>query len=90
MGHFDEVEEAWNLSDSAREYAERVGGTPSVDDYMANVFSSYPLIDMERTQREGGQPIEKIFFKNPYGLQWREQYKDWIPFRHGEIDIKNV
>jgi len=90
MGHFDEVEEAWSLSDAAREYAAQAEGELSSDDYLSTVFAASPQIDLERTQREGGHPVQRIFLKTPYGLQWRPQHKDWIPFRHGDIDLNNI
>lgn len=82
---FEQVEEAWQLSDDARDWAKASGRDPAREEYWAEIFSRSPLVDVERTQAEGGQPPERIFLKSPYGLQWRPDHKDWIPFRHGEI-----
>lgn len=90
MGHFDQVEQAWQLSDAARDYAAKAGREVPPQEYLTQVFASSPLVDHERTQRDGGQPPQRIFLTSPYGLQWREQHKDWIPFRHGDIDLNNI
>ena len=79
------VEEAIKLSNVAREYTKQAKSPADPNEYWANVFVKSPLVDLARTQREGGNPVTRIFLNSPYGLQWRPEYKDWIPFRHGEI-----
>jgi hypothetical protein len=81
---FEQVEEAWTLSDTARDMVKNASGPV---DLWAELFSKSPLVDVERTQREGGNPMTKIFLKSPYGLQFRPDHKDWIPFRHGEVKL---
>jgi hypothetical protein len=83
---YEQVEEAWQLSDSAREHAKSAGAELLTADYWAAIFSTSPLVDVERTQAEGGDPPTRIFLKSPYGLRWRPEEKDWIPFRHGPIE----
>ena len=39
-----------------------------------------------KTQKESGNP-PKVFLKSPYGLQYRPDHKDWIPFRHGPVNL---
>ncbi|MBF0334029.1 MAG: hypothetical protein HQL40_10355 [Alphaproteobacteria bacterium] len=90
MGHFNEVLEAYGLSDAARDYAAKAGRDVPQDEYFAEIFAKSPLVDIERTRLEGGSPLAKVFFRNPYGLQWRAEYKDWIPFRHGDVDLNNI
>ncbi|MBN9527111.1 MAG: hypothetical protein J0H82_12940 [Alphaproteobacteria bacterium] len=87
IDYFAMVEEAWDLSDKARDYAKTAGRELGPNDYWEPVFAASPLIDVNRTRAEGGNPLQRIFFNNPYGLQWRADHKDWIPFRHGEINI---
>ncbi|WP_207476495.1 hypothetical protein [Arenibaculum pallidiluteum] len=82
---FEQVEEAWQLSDDARAHSQAAGRDLSPQEYWDQFFSASPLVDAERTLREGGQPVARIFLRSPYGLQWRPDHKDWIPFRHGEI-----
>lgn len=84
---YEQVEEAWSLSDAARDYAKEAGRPVPIEEYWEKIFSVSPLVDVERTQREGGSPLTRIFLKSPYGLQWRPEYEDWIPFRHGEVKI---
>lgn len=89
MGHFSQVEDAWGLSDAARDFAAKRGDVaPEV--YLEEFFAQSPLVDLERTRREGGAPPQKIFLNSPYGLQWRDQHKDWIPFRHGDVDLNDI
>lgn len=84
---YEQVQEAFKLSDVARDYVKRAGRDVPIEEIWAQVFSTSPLVDVERTQREGGNPLAKIFLKSPYGLQFRAEYKDWIPFRHGEVKL---
>lgn len=90
MGHFQQVEEAWQLSDELREYGKNAGRELGPADYWTEMLSKSEQVDVERTTSEGGEPPTKVFLKTPYGLQWRTDYKDWIPFRHGPIDLNNV
>lgn len=80
------VEDAWRLSDAAREYVQAAGREVGADELWTAIFSQSPLVDQERSNREGGQPREKIFLTTPYGLQYRFDHKDWVPFRHGPLD----
>ena len=51
------------------------------------VFLPTGLVDANKTSQEGGNPLLKVFFNNPYGLQYRPDHKNWIPFRHGELKL---
>lgn len=90
MGHFAEVESAWELSDAARDYAAKAGHEVTPEEYFSKVFEGSPIVDVERTKREGGTPPQRIFLTSPYGLEWRPQHKDWVPFRHGDVDLNNI
>ena len=83
---YEQVEEAWQLSETARDRAATLGTDPSPAAYWAALFSTSELVDVERTLSEGGDPPIRIFLKSPYGLRWRVEEKDWIPFRHGPIE----
>jgi hypothetical protein len=86
VDYYAMVEEAWQLSDAARDYVKNAGREVGNEELWEKLFATSPLLDVERTRAEGGQPLQKIFFKNPYGLQYRADHKDWIPFRHGALD----
>lgn len=86
VDYYAMVEEAWQLSDQAREYVKNAGRDVANEELWEKIFAFSPLIDAERTRAEGGQPTARIFFRNPYGLQYRADHKDWIPFRHGPLD----
>ncbi len=78
------VEKAWDLSNAALEYTKRAGRDVPIQEILDKVFLPSGLVDVVRTQKESGNP-PKIFLNSPYGLQYRPEQKDWIPFRHGEI-----
>lgn len=80
------VEEAWALSDAAREYVRTAGRLVDNTELWEKVFKLSPLVDQDRTAQEGGKPLQKIFFANPYGLQYRPDHQDWVPFRHDALD----
>lgn len=88
MGYFDMVEQCWDLSDAAREYVKSAGRTVSPGEIWERIFSSSPIVDIDRTLRESPQ-LERIFLRTPYGLQYRSEHNDWIPFRHGAIDLSD-
>ena len=90
MNYFQMVEDAWDLSDAARAYAAAAGRDVSLGDIWEKVFSPSPLLDAERTLREGGLAAGRIFLKSPYGLRYRQDTKDWIPFRHAPVDLSNA
>lgn len=82
---FEQVEEAWGLIDKARAYAKERTVEPGLNDYWNELFAVEDIVDISRTTAEGGQPVTRVFLKSPYGLVWRVEHKDWIPFRHGEV-----
>ena len=80
------VEQAWELSDAAREYVKNAGREVPLQELVDKIFLPSGLIDVEKTQKESGNP-PKMFLKSPYGLQYRPEHKDWIPFRHGPVNL---
>lgn len=88
MGYYDMVESSWQLSDAAHEYVQKAGRAVEPAELWEKVFSQSPLVDRERTQRESPQ-FDRVFLKSPYGLQYRADQKDWVPFRHGAIDLSS-
>jgi hypothetical protein len=80
------VEDAWRVSDMACDYVKNAGRNVDNAELWEKVFAQVPVVDLDRTRSEGGQPLQKIFFKSPYGLEYRADHKDWIPFRHGALD----
>lgn len=80
------VEQAWELSDKARKYMHDNGlGTSNIEVF-ENVFLPSDIVDVEKTQ-EHSPAFSKIFLKSPYGLIYRPEFRDWIPFRHGPVDF---
>ncbi|EWY37189.1 hypothetical protein N825_21620 [Skermanella stibiiresistens SB22] len=83
---YEQVEEAWRLSEAAREIGATLGESPGPGDYWTGFFSGSDQVDVDRTLAEGGDPPIRIFLRSPYGLRWRQEEKDWIPFRHGPVE----
>lgn len=86
MGYYDMVEQCWGLSEAARDYVKAAGRDVARGEMWERVFSASPLVDIDRTLRESPQ-FERVFLHSPYGLQYRAEHKDWIPFRHSAIDL---
>ena len=80
------VEQAWGLSDAAREYVKSAAREVPLQEIVDKVFLPSGLVDVGKTQKESGSP-PKIFLQSPYGLQYRPEHKDWIPFRHGPVNL---
>jgi hypothetical protein len=77
--------EAWKLCDASREYAQKAGRDVPPQEMIEKVFRPSSLVDEERTKREGS--LTKLFLKSPYGIEYRPDTKNWIPFRHGEVKL---
>ena len=82
MDYFQMVEDAWNISDSIRQYIMKSGRAVEPSEVWDNVLSQSPLVDKEATLRSGEFPPSKIILKSPYGLYYKPETRDWIPFRH--------
>jgi hypothetical protein len=85
--YIDMVDEAWKIAEQAQNYVSTLGKEVSTQEILEQVFLPTGVVDAEKTAKEGGSPLLKVFFKNPYGLQYRPEHKNWIPFRHGEIKL---
>jgi hypothetical protein len=83
---YELVQQAFNLSSAASEYVKNAGKEVPIQEIFEKVFLPSGMVDVAKTQKESGNP-PKIFLTSPYGLQYRPEYKDWIPFRHGDIKL---
>ena len=81
------VQQAWELADKSREYVKAANREVSNQEIVDNVFLPSGLVDIEKSQKEGTGNPPRIFLKSPYGLEYRADTKNWIPFRHGEITL---
>jgi len=88
MDYYAMVEQCWQLSEAARDYTVQAGRDVAKGEVWERVFAVSPLVDIERTLREAPQ-FDRIYLRSPYGLQYRGEHKDWIPFRHGAIDLSS-
>jgi hypothetical protein len=86
VDYFQMVEEAWKVSEAVKEYVKNAGREVTLQEIFDKVFVPTGLVDIAKTQKESGNP-PRVFFKNPYGLAYRPEHQDWIPFRHGEISL---
>jgi hypothetical protein len=88
MTPFEQVEAAWSICDRIREYASKEGREIPIQEALDKFILVLPEVDLERTQREAkSNPITRVYLKSPYGIEYREPVKNWIPFRHGEIKL---
>ena len=86
VNYYAMVEEAWKLSTAAREYVKNAGREVPNQEIFDKIFLPSGMVDIEKTQKESGNP-PKVFFRNPYGLAYRPEHNDWIPFRHGSVTV---
>ena len=92
IDYFSMVEEAWALSDAARDYvkeASEAGREVEIQEVLEKVFVPSGMVDIPKCQSHQDNP-PKVYLTTPYGLQYRSEYNDWIPFRHGEIDLSQL
>jgi len=85
--YIDMVDEAWKIAEQAQNYTQTLGHEPSTQEVYEKVFLPTGIVDATKTTKEGGNPLLKVFFNNPYGLQYRPDHKNWIPFRHGDLKL---
>ena len=85
MNAVDQMWEAWKLCDASREYTQKAGREVSPQEMVEKIFRPSSLIDEERTKQHGSPT--KLYLKSPYGIEYRPDVKNWIPFRHGEIKL---
>ncbi|HYE48697.1 MAG TPA: hypothetical protein VEB20_03850 [Azospirillaceae bacterium] len=90
MNYVEMVEAAWALSDAAYDYARNAGRDVDPREMWERVFAPSPLVDHERTLRESGPQPTRIFLHSPYGVQFNAEQKDWLPFRHGPLDLSKL
>jgi hypothetical protein len=86
MTPFEQLEEAWQLCDRTRKYAEEAGREISIEEMLDKVILVSPLVDIERTKREAGtKPLTRVFLRSSFGIEYRPNVKNWVPFRHGPV-----
>jgi hypothetical protein len=88
MTPFEQVEAAWRICDSIREYGVKEGREISTQEALDKFILVSPDVDIERTRREAkGNATTRVYLKSPYGIEYREATKAWVPFRHGEVKL---
>jgi hypothetical protein len=86
MTPFEHLEEAWRLCDATREYVQKAGREIPMEETLEKIILISPLVDIDRTKREAGTKTPtRVFLKSPYGVEYRPNVKNWIPFRHGPV-----
>ena len=91
MTALEDVEAAGKLCEAAREYSSQQGRDVPPQEILEKINLASPLVDIERTKREAKNSTPtKVFLKSAYGVEYRESTRKWIPFRHGEIDPKEL
>jgi len=83
---FPLVEQAWDVAKLANDYIKNAGREVPFQELMEKVFLPSGYVNVEKTHAESGNP-PKVFFKTPYGLEYRPANNNWIPFRHGPLTL---
>lgn len=84
-----ELEAAWELAMKANNQP----GEPAVppEEAWDKFFKDDEIIDMDETTKANPEgPIKKIFCKSHFGIQYHDDKKVWIPFRHKELDYARL
>ena len=87
MSYYEMVEDSWALSDTVRAYVTAAGRDVDLAELWEKIFSTSPVVDLALTRKEGGIATGRVFLTSPYGLRYRADTKDWIPFRYGPVDL---
>jgi hypothetical protein len=88
MNSFEQVEAAWRLCERIREQGTQEGREIPIQEALDKFILVSPEIDLERTRRESkSNPITRVYLKSPYGIEYHEVSKAWVPFRHREIKL---
>ena len=84
---WDDLEQTWDLAMKVNDLPETERGDPT--QAWEGLFKNDNLVDAVRTEAEksADNGITKVFCKNIYGIQYNNETKYWVPFRHGEVDV---
>jgi hypothetical protein len=84
---WNDLEQTWDLAMTINDLPveERLDVSKAWESH----FKTSELVDVNRTETESqgkASPV-KVFCTNIYGVQYIDETKYWIPFRHGDIDL---
>ena len=84
---WNDLEQTWDLAMKVNDLSETERGDPS--QAWSDHFKNDELVDVSRTEAEKNADniVTKVFCKNIYGIQYNDETKYWVPFRHGEVDV---
>ena len=84
---WNDLEQTWDLAMKVNDLSETERGDPNQS--WSDHFKSNELVDVSRTEAEknADNTITKVFCKNIYGIQYNNETKYWVPFRHGAVDV---
>ena len=80
---WNDLEQTWDLAMKVNDLSETERGDPNQS--WSDHFKSNELVDVSRTEAEKNEDnkVTKVFCKNIYGIQYNNETKYWVPFRHG-------
>ena len=87
MSAMEQMEATWKLREAVINYAKQIGREVGVQEAIDKVFVPSGLVDVAKTNQGKTANPPQVFLNSPYGLQYRPESKDWIPFRHGPVTI---
>jgi hypothetical protein len=83
----EQLEATWKLREAVINYAKQTGREVGVQEAIDKVFVPSGLVDVAKTNQGKNTNPPQVFLNSPYGLRYRPESKDWVPFRHGPITI---
>jgi hypothetical protein len=85
----EQLEATWKLREAVIHYAKQAGREVGVQEVLDKVFIPSGLVDLAKTKANQGNTANppQVFLNSPYGLQYRPEFKDWVPFRHGPVTV---
>jgi hypothetical protein len=84
---WDDLEQTWDLAMKVNDLPETERGDPN--QAWEGHFKNDNLVDVVRTEAEksADNNLTKVFCTNIYGIQYNNETRYWVPFRHGEVDV---
>jgi hypothetical protein len=85
---WSELEAAWDLCVGANSYSESIRS--DAEKIWSVYFCKSPAVDLSKPLSQSNSMRLEVFCKNRYGLYFNEKINSWVPFRHGDIDLKKL
>jgi hypothetical protein len=85
---WNELESAWDLCVEANGYPEDIRF--DAEKIWSTCFCKSPVVDLNKPLSQSNSKRLEVFCKNRYGIYLNHKINSWVPFRHGDIDLKKL